>query len=563
MRAPAAFDSVVLAAVVRDLRPSVGSRVRRILQPAGFEIALELGGRDSPTILISVHARWARIHLSAGLERGEAAPFTQMLRARLEGARLHAIDQPPFERSVTMRFETDAGRSDLVAELMGRHSNLILVQDGVVAGAVKLIGRARSSVREVLPGRPFLPPPRDRHPPGEVDTGHLRAFLSATDVPLAQALTAVVLGIGPVMARELAVRAGLNPDGPAAAHVDAAAALHGALQDLATTVREEAFKPVLYLVDGLPAGYAPFPLEHLRSLPFTFAAAMSEAVAKVTGRLSVAGELDEQRRTLGAVIRTALRKTEHAEADLGRALEEADAGGVVRTRGELLLAYASQIPPGSTEAVLPGFDGEPVTVPLDPGLTSVENAQRLFDRYAKVRDARPQVEARLRAVHNDRRYLESMLAMVDTASGTDDLGELRRELADEGYLPQRRGPPAAPPKPRTFVLEGGAHLLAGRSNQDNDRVTFKAAGPDDLWFHARGVPGAHVILRTGGRAPTEAEIAAAASAAAYFSAARAAAHVAVDYTERKYVRKPRGSRPGMVTYERERTIQVAPSVPGS
>src|SRR3990170_5544742 len=138
------------------------------------------------------------------------------------------------------------------------------------------------------------------------------------------ALTAVVLGIGPVMARELAVRAGLNPDGPAAVHVDAAAALHGALQDLATTVREEAFKPVLYLVDGLPAGYAPFPLEHLRSLPFTFAATMSEAVAKVTGRLSVAGELDEQRRTLGAVIRTALRKTDHAEADLGRALEEAD-----------------------------------------------------------------------------------------------------------------------------------------------------------------------------------------------------------------------------------------------
>jgi len=561
MRAPAAFDSVVLAAVVRDLRSYVGSRVHRVLQPAGSEVALELGGRDSPTVLISVHARWARIHLSAGVERGETAPFTQMLRARLEGARLRAIDQPPFERSVTMRFETEFGRSDLVAELMGRHSNLILVQDGVVAGAAKLIGRARSSVREVLPGHPFSPPPRDRYRPGEVDVVQLHASLAASDAPLAQALPAIVIGIGPVMARELAVRAGLDPDRTAAAQADDAPALHAALDGLVTTVREETFRPVLYLVDGLPAGYAPLPLEHLRALPFTFVATMSEAVAKVTGQVSTAGELDAQRRVLEAVLRTALRRTEHAEADLRRALEEVATGGVLRTRGELLLAYASQIPPGSTETVLPGFDGEPVTVPLDPGLTPVENAQRLFDRYAKVRDARPQVEARLRAVQDDRRYLESMLALVDTASGTDDLAELRRELTDEGYLPTRPGRPAALLKPRTFVLDSGAHLLAGRSNQDNDRVTFTVAGPDDLWFHARGVPGAHVILRTGGRGPTEAEIAAAASAAAYFSAARAAGYVAVDYTERRFVRKPRGGRPGMVTYERERTVQAVPRLP--
>jgi predicted ribosome quality control (RQC) complex YloA/Tae2 family protein len=200
---------------------------------------------------------------------------------------------------------------------------------------------------------------------------------------------------------------------------------------------------------------------------------------------------------------------------------------------------------------------------MDPTLTPVENAQKLFDRYAKVRDARPQVEARLQAVQDERRYLTSALVMVETAGAADDLDELRRELADEGYLPQRRGRPAAAPQPRAFVLESGAHLLVGRSNRDNDRVTFRVAAPEDLWFHARGVPGAHVILRTGGRTPTEADIPAAAAAAAYFSGARAAAHVAVDYMERRFVRKPRGSRPGMVTYERERTVQVVPRAPGS
>jgi predicted ribosome quality control (RQC) complex YloA/Tae2 family protein len=143
------------------------------------------------------------------------------------------------------------------------------------------------------------------------------------------------------------------------------------------------------------------------------------------------------------------------------------------------------------------------------------------------------------------------------------VAELRAELADEGYLPRRRARAAAAPKPRTFTLSSGAQLLVGRSNQDNDRITFKVAGPDDLWFHARGMPGAHVVLRTGGRDPSDVEIAAAGSAAAYFSAARETGHVAVDYTERKHVRKPRGSRPGFVTYERERTVQVVPRIPES
>jgi predicted ribosome quality control (RQC) complex YloA/Tae2 family protein len=263
-----------------------------------------------------------------------------------------------------------------------------------------------------------------------------------------------------------------------------------------------------------------------------------------------------------AAIQGVLRKTDHAAAALTRALEDSAGAGRLRSWGELLLAYGSQIPTGSAEAVLPGFDGQMVAVQLDRTLTPVENAQRLFARYARMRDARPQIDARLRAVREDHRYLASALAMAETASGLDDLAELRRELADDGYLRRRRVRPArAAAKPRTVALPGGAHLLVGRSNHDNDRVTFKIAGPEDLWFHARGVPGAHVILRTGGRAATEDEIQAAAAAAAYFSAARGAGHAAVDYTARKHVRKAKGSKPGMVTYERETTVQAAPGIP--
>ena len=564
MRAPTSFDSIVMAAVVRDLRPLVGSRVRRVLQIEQADVAIELRGRGTrnPTILLSAHARWARIHLSPPLARGDPGPFAQMLHARLEGARLAALEHPAFERSVTLRFESDRGPLDLVAEVMGRHSNIILVEDGVIAGAQKLVDRSRSSIREVLPGRIFTPPPRDRPYPGEMDARRLEALLAATDAPLAQALTAGVLGIGPVMARELSVRAGLEPDLPAAGG-HGAAAVHRVLIDLAATVAAEDFSPVLYTVDSLPAGFAPFPLEHLRSLAGTPVKTMSEAVTAVTRQLGVTAGLDEQRRALGTALHAALRKTDHAATELKGALEESERGADLRAQGELLLAYASQIPPASAQATLPGFDGTPVTVVLDPTLTPVENARRLFDRYGKMRDARPELEARLAAVEDDRRYLESTVVLVETARQVEDLAALRGELIDEGYLAGRRTRPAVAPKPRGFALHSGAQVLVGRSNQDNDRITFKVAGPDDLWLHARGVPGAHVVLRTGGREATEDEIAAAASAAAYFSAARGSGHVAVDATARRHVRKPRGSKPGFVIYERERTVHAVPRIPES
>ena len=560
MRAPTAFDSIVLAAVLRDLRASLGARVRAVHQPSPTEIALELRRTVLERLLISVHARWARLHLAPPVAPGDPGPFAQMLRARLTGARLEAVVQPPFERTVTLRFEADTGPCDLVAEIMGRHSNLILVQDGTIAGALKLVTGAQSSVREILPGRPYTAAPQDRRPPVEWSPDALAAVLSASDAPIAQALIGAVLGLSPVMAREVCVRAGMNPDIPAG-RVAEAGRLQDSLLDLERVVREEAFAPVLYLTDGRPAGFAPFPLQHLSPLASIPVPTMSEAVAAVTGQLSAGVELEDQRRSLVAAIQAVLRKTDHAAVELSRALEESAAAGRLRAWGELLLTYASEIPSGSGEAVLPGFDGEMVTVPLDRTLTPVENAQRLFERYARMRDARPQIDARLGAVREDHRYLDSALTMAETASGADDLAELRRELADEGYLPRRRGRVPRASKPRTLMLPGGAHLLVGRSNRDNDHVTFKVAGPDELWFHARGVPGAHVILRTGGRAPTDDEIEAAASAAAYFSAARWASRVPVDYTPRKHVRKPRGSKPGMATYERETTVQATPGIP--
>lgn len=564
MRLIGSFDSIVLAAVAVDLEALVGARVQRIVQLAEHEIALHLRGSGPPAaILCSIHPRWARIHLVESVSPSSASnPFALMLRSRLEHARLTAVGQIPFERILALRFDTDAGAVEVVAELMGRHSNLILLKDSVIAGALRPVTPEQSAVHPLLPGLPYRRPPADRPSPAELTAERLHAILAASEAPLAERLNTALLGISPVMAREVSSRAGVDPGAPASTVISAAGRIHRVLVDLAGIVERREFSPVVYLEGNVPRGYAPFPLVHVTGVEAQRVETMSEGVARVTMHLSASETVEAARASLSGSVRSALAKLARTEKEVRGALEEAAAGDAVRERGELLLAYASQITRGAREATVPGYDGGPVTIPLDPSLTPVENARKLFARYTKIRRARPTLEARLQQIASERAYLESVLAMTEQGSAPEDFTALREELAAEGYLRRgRRRVTASAPRPRTFPLPGGASVLVGRTNQENDRLTFNVAGPDDLWFHARGVPGAHVILRTGGRPPRRDEIAAAAGIAAYFSRARSSGTVAVDYTARRFVRKPKGGRPGFVTYEREATVRAAPELP--
>lgn len=558
------FDSVVLAAVAREITALVGSRVTRVAQPDPDEVALDLhGAPGTRTLVVSIHPRWARVHLTAKTAGGEPSAFSQMLRSRLEAARLAGVRHPPFERVLGLALDTVEGRTELIAEIMGRHSNLILVKDGVIAGSLKPVPRSKSSVREVMPGRPYLPPPQDRLSPLAFTRDSLETALSSGDEPLAKRLVASVLGLSPALATDLAVRAGLDPLTPARAQDDAAGRLWIAMQDVAAIVTAGAFAPVMYYDGDEPVGFAPFPLMHLTAFREVRAATMSAAVDTVLGRRGAAARIDEERATLLAAVHAALARVERTEREIQQAIQQAERTGRLRRHGELLLAYASQVPVGAAEVTLPGFDGLPETIELDPTLSPVQNAQRLFKRYGRVRSARPALDARLRTAAAERAYLESAVTLVEQATTVDDLFDLRRELVEEGYLRGRRARmrPSAAAGPRRFVLAGGATVLVGRTNRENDVLTFKLASPEDLWLHARGVPGAHVVLKTGRDHPGEDIVRQAAAIAAYFSRARGSGTVAVDYTKRKYVRKPKGGKPGLVTITQERTVNVKPDLP--
>lgn len=569
--APAAsYDSVILAAVLTECRPLLGASVQRVVQAGPHEIVLSLRTRGRPqALLVSADPHWGRLHLIGDAAPAEATTFLRLLRGRLEGAALRAIDAPVFERLVALTFETLEGPQDLVVEIMGRHANMILRRDGMIVGALKPVGADRARGRDVLPGRPYVPPPRPRTDPMTVTVDDL---LTARDAPrggdartpIHRPAWRVVLeatgGIGPALAWEACLRAGLDPAW--ALDPSGAAAIVPALREIGRAVLASEFSPVLYRNGaGRPAAYAAFPMRTFASLRAE-PSSMSAAVDAVTARVSSAARTESARSGLEAVVARAKARTARAMAAVvedARAAEEAEH---LRARGELILAYLHQIAADQHEVVVPGFDGEPVRIALDPRLSGVANAQAYFKKYARAAGARKRLPGRQAALQAEREFLEEMATAIAVAETADDLWAIEQDLVAAGL--RRRAKTATRPRAaeagRAYNLPGGFRIRAGRSAGENERLTFEVAGPDDLWFHARGMPGAHVILT--GRGPREDAIAAAAAVAAYYSAGRLAGKVPVDVTQRKHVRKVRGGRPGQVTYANERTLLVAPGLPG-
>jgi len=561
---PPAFDSLALAAVAQEIaRHLGGARVSGVVQPDAQTVGLRLRTRGGTTGLVCcIHPRWARCVIAPLPEGGPGHAFALQLRARLVGARLRAAAVEPFERVLTLTWETLEGDVLLVAEVMGRHSNLLLVDGGRIAGALKTVTPAMSRVRPVAAGQPYLPPPRDRPTPAEADPAALRQWL-AEGRPLAETLVSRFVGVSRPLAVHLALAAGLSPQRPAVP--EAAEALLTALRGLAAVAAAGTFAPLWYEDSaGRPAAYAAIPLLTYRDLSPHPTGSMSEAVVRVIEEEARAAALGEQRQALLALIADRLARTGRAAAQVERHLAEAAEADRWRRYGQLLLAYASTVPPGATAVTVPDFDGTPVTVPLDPQRSPVANAQAYFRRHSRAAASRRVLPDRLEALRQERAYLEQMRTLAEMATTREEVRTLVGELEDAGVLrhrPGRRKRPAKAGAPRRFTTAAGLCILVGRSGRENDHVTFTLAGPDDLWLHARGMAGAHVVLKTEGRTPSPADVETAAAVAAYFSEGRGAASVPVDVTLRRHVRKPKGAKPGVVTYRQEQTLMATPRLP--
>jgi predicted ribosome quality control (RQC) complex YloA/Tae2 family protein len=445
---------------------------------------------------------------------------------------------------------------------MGRHSNLILVDaDGSVLDAIKRVGPRLSRVRPILPGWVYRrPPPQAKLAPTDVSEADLETMLAAAKPaqPVWRVLVAGIRAVSPLLAREIVYRATGRAETKVRDLDDAASQFSALLQayhGLLIHVWEDDWQPHVALDEGEAVAYAPYAptqypeheaVESLGAAIDRYYQASRPGASYAVPKARVQALLDEARARV-ASRRRALRRQLVPQEELDR----------LRTCGEMMLAYAYSVQPGDTvlEAQV-DLEGPPLRIKLDPKLTAVENAQVYFERYQKAKAAGAEIPRRLRRAEHELAYLAQLESDLALAGNRPDIEEVRSALVEAGYAPPPKGSKPQRGQPLRVVTDEGPIILVGRSARQNHQVTFRRAGPDDLWLHAVDVPGSHVVILSGGRAVPEAVLLRAARLAAEHSAAKDEAGVLVAYTKRRYVRPIRGGRPGMVTYRREKTVRI-------
>jgi predicted ribosome quality control (RQC) complex YloA/Tae2 family protein len=557
-------DHPTLACLRDRLDALLGARVQRVVLPDRRSVALELYAGERHQLLISADPQQPRMLLVPQRPRRgvqTASPLLLLLRKWVRGSYLMDATQPPWERILTLHFEGKAGRCQLIAELIGRYSNIILVgPDGHVLEAVKHVGPDINRHRVTLPAHPYQPPPRPlgRQAPTGVTVQEWAGILSSVeaDRPLHRVLTSRLLGVSPTAAREVAAR--VTGDPAAAAGAASAHGVARALGELFAPLEDGSWAPHVAIdAQSHVIAFAPYKLcqyEHGRPV-----SQISEAMWLFFQERLTTDTYAAARQRVRKLIDDATSRVRRALEQVRTQMVEQEDVDALREAGELLLTYQDQVDPGARQVTLPGYDGQPRTIDLDPQLSPVENAQATFRRYRKAARAAREIPARIRELRADLAYLEQLETDLGLAESRPEIDAVHEALAGAGWTSQKpkRSSSGMVEQPRRFDI-GEFPVFVGRNATQNEQVTFERGGPHDLWLHVRGLPGAHVIVKSSGRDVPEQVIREAARLAARYSAARGSDQVHVDVTERRFVKRAAGGRPGMVTYRNEQTLLVKP-----
>jgi predicted ribosome quality control (RQC) complex YloA/Tae2 family protein len=565
------FDTFTIAAMAQELNQTLmDGRVQRVTQVNSLTYSFEIFIHPVRHYLtISAEPQAPRIHLNLNKSRrgvGNETPLMLVLRKYMRGARFAGAEQPPFERIMFIRFDHPAQPTTLAVELLGTRSNLVLVgADQAVLGVARLPKANRNPTlgqRLLLPGHYYLPPPPQRKRlPTELSELVLREELAEASprLPLAKLLPQISSGVSPLLAREIAFLA-TGSTGTTAGEVERLSPVLNAFHSLFTRLEEGNWQPTLAVdEDNIPEAFAPYPLTHLAHTEP--APTISEAVERYFADMA----------TGYAVARAPLQEaidTARQRLDRRRQRLEADAAAqaapeMLKTYGETILALTHQIQTGQTTLQVDWLPDAKIT--LDPALSPSENAQQYFARYRKAQRTQTEVPAQLEKIALEAQYLDQIENDLAMAEDRTEIDIVAGELANAGYYRARRGRKKQQKRSAGNYLRltapDGSRVLAGKNALQNAHLTFNRAKPDDLWLHARNIPGAHVIIPTSEGLPSEEDVLWAAAVAAYFSRSRRDTAVDVDVTLKKYVRSIKGAPPGLVTYRHESTLRVAPETP--
>lgn len=551
-----AFDGLFTYSMTADLQQLVTGRITKIHQPNAQEVVLQIranGGNYK--LLFSIHSSYARVHLTEQTIENPAEPpmFCMLLRKHIEGGFISSIKQHDFDRIIILEIESkneigDPIVRELHAEIMGRHSNLLLIdkEQSKIIDSLKHLPPSVNSFRTVLPGQPYIAPPtQDKWHPLTVSDEQIQAFFN--EEKTAKEVVAQFSGFSPLHAEELVFRLANSTDRLSCFKQFMAEFKGGGIQPTFIVVNNKTyFSPIA--LTHLNGEVTTYPNVHALLDRVFFARAERDRVKQQAGDLErwLQNEIDKLK-----------LKTKKLSKDYDRASKLDQ----FQLYGELLMANIYAFEKGVKEVTVINYyteSGEQITIPVSERKTPIENAQSYFTKYNKAKNALIMVQAQLEKTKEEIAYFEMLAQQVQQASPRD-IEEIREELAEQGYLKMRHAKKKKKqlkPEPERFTSSTGIPISVGKNNKQNDMLTFKIAKRTDIWLHTKDIPGSHVVIHA--TDPDDTTLREAATLAAYFSKARDSSSVPVDYTEIRQVKKPNGSKPGFVIYFEQKTLFIDP-----
>lgn len=553
------YDGLFTHAIVKDLKEKIlTGRVSKVHQPYPNELTLRIRSkRKNYQLLLSAHPQYARVQLTnLKFDNPQQAPqYCMVLRKYIEGSILIDIIQKENDRVIEFVFTGrdelgDEQEYHLIAEIMGRHSNILLVNkdENKILEAIRHVPAALNTYRTILPGAKYRPaPPQDSVNPFYYDADI--QIKGENKKERIRSIQSQFQGFGRDSARELLYRMDQNP----------ANSQRVVFDHFLEAYEKNQLKPTLTLNKGR-SYFTALDYQSIEGEKEYFDS-LTELLDEYYENKAERDRVHQQSNDLAQLLKNELKKNENKIKKLKRERKEAEDAEIYRVKGEVLTAYMHQLEQGMDQIQLENFyDGnKEITIELDPKESPAENAQRYFKKYQRLNSRKKHLAKQIPLTNQEIDYIHSLLSQLEIA-GSNDLEDIRDELREEGYLSKQKNKKKRKrkqSKPEKYYSTDGDLILVGKNNKQNDQLTMRTANKSDYWLHTKDIPGSHVIIRNNN--PSQETLEEAAILSAYFSKYRMSSSVPVDYTQVKHVHKPNGAKPGYVIYDNQQTLFVTPS----
>lgn len=573
-----AFDGITIANIVTELNQTItGGKINKIAQPENDELIITIKNqRKQYRLFLSASASLPLIYLT---ETNKPSPLTapnfcMLLRKHIGSGKIIAIEQPGMERIIRFTIEHlnelgDLCTKYLIVEIMGKHSNIIFCnKEDQIIDSIKHVSAHMSSVREVLPGRPyFIPETQSKLNPFVLTEEIFQEKIFPRPVNVAKAIYTSITGISPLMAEEVCYRAGIDGGIPTDGleDVERVHLAHTFLR-MVDDIRDGHFEPNIIYKGKEPVEFACFPLSQYQDYRAVSYPSIFPVLETYYAEKNIVTKMRQKTVDLRKIVQNALERNVKKYQLQQKQLKDTEKKEKYRVWGELLNTYGYEVEPGakSMEA-LNYYTNEMIQIPLDETMTPQENAKKYFDKYSKLKRTKGALDTLLQETGDEIKHLESIAASLDIASSEEDLVQIKEEMMEYGYVKRKNTggkKVKVTSRPYHYISSDGYDIYVGKNNFQNDELSFKFASGNDWWFHAKGQPGSHVIVKSKNEELPDRTFEEAGKLAAYYSKGRQAPKVEIDYTQKKNLRKPTGGKPGFVVYYTNYSLLIEPDITG-